>query len=234
MASKLTEDDDNDAPPVQRQGTEASIDAPSLILSSGHEIGVYRDGISGNLTLLSSGDKTPLYFIRCSVFRRKSPDVVMFAGSDDTGEVVGVCGYAALSTSIKVGRGDPSHPNSMEWEELTKTSRDHSAYKFSVWSPGRAERQSYSWKRTHDPNIKDNKSSKLDRRSWKLEDDRTGEVVAAFVARGVLNSWNKMGKFRIVATGEEAWEEWVLLTAIGMYEKARRRALARRDLSWFF
>lgn len=234
MTSSRADSDSNDTPRFQRQVSESSAEIPHPDLPSGREIGVYREGIHGNLKLLSSGEKSPLYFIRCSIFRRNCPDVAIFSGTDDRGEMVGVCGYAAFSTSINVGRGDLAHLSSMKWEEVTKTSRDHSAYKFSVWSRGGTERQSYSWKRTHDPNIKDNKSSRLDRRTWKLEDDTTGEVVAAFVARGVIGSWNKIGIFRIVPTGEEGREEWVLLTGIGMYEKARRRALSRRDLSWFF
>jgi len=232
---------DNDyihAPPPARRDTKSSTLVPeydendlNLIPSPEREIDVYRDGQSGNLQLLLSGDVSSLYYVRCSVFRPGIPDVTIFAGSDKNGAVIGVCNYVAFSTSIKVGRGDPANPNNVEWEEVSKTSRDHSVYKFSVWSR-EEQRKSYSWKRTHDPNIKGTKSSKLDRRSWKLEDDATGQVVAVFASTGI-KSWKKAGKFRLLATEGKEWEEWVVLTCLGLYEKARRRAIARRDLTWF-
>jgi hypothetical protein len=239
MSSNLPGDGLNSAPP-QRRATDSSIagseydqNALNLIPSSELEMGVYRDGVSGNLKLLSSRDKRPLYFIRCSVFRPGIPDVTMFTGNNSSGTVLGVCRYASFSTSINVGRGDPLHPNNMEWEEVAKTSRDHSSYKFSVWSRAH-ERKTYVWKRTRDPSIKGTKSSQIDRRSWKLEDDATGQVVAVFAANGINSSLTKVGKFRLLASEGTEWEEWVLLTCLGMYEKSRRRAIARRDLSWFF
>ena len=240
MSSNLATDDPIPGPQPQRRATDSSIaaseydqNALGLIPSSEHEMGVYREGVSGNLQLLSSRDKAPLYFIRGSLFRPGMPDVTMFAGKDKHGAVVGVCRYAAFSTSINVGRGDPAQPNNMEWEEVVKASRDHSSYKFSVWSRTR-ERKTYSWKRTRDPSIKGTKSSQIDRRSWKLEDDATGQVVAVFAANGIKTSWTKVGKFRLLANEGKEWEEWVLLTCLGLYEKSRRRAIARRDLSWFF
>lgn len=239
MPSSLPGDDRISSAPPRRRATDSSIaaseydqNALGLIPSSEHEIGVYREGVSGNLHL-SSRDKTPLYFIRSSVFRPGIPDVTMFEGKDKNGAVLGVCRYAAFSTSINVGRGDPQQPNDMVWEEVAKTSRDHSSYKFSVWSRDQ-ERKTYSWKRTRDPSIKGTKSSQLDRRSWKLEDDATGQVVAVFAANGINRSWTKVGKVRLLASEGREWEEWVLLSCLGLYEKARRRAIARRDLSWFF
>jgi hypothetical protein len=226
------------APPPARRDARSSTSVPrydendlNLIPSSEREIDVYRDGQNGNLQLLLSGDVSSLYFVRSSLFRPGIPDVTIFAGSDKNGAVIGVCNYAAFSTSIKVGRGDPANPNNVEWEEVSKASRDHSVYKFSIWSR-EEQRKSYSWKRTHDPNIKGTKSSKLDRRSWKLEDDATGQVVAVFASTGI-KSWKKAGKFRLLATEGKEWEEWVVLTCLGLYEKARRRAIARRDLTWF-
>jgi hypothetical protein len=224
----------------QRRDTELSSAASEydqnsldMIPYSEYEMDVYRNSINGNLQLRSSKDKSPLYFMRSSLFRPGVPDVTMYEGSDQNGGVVGVCNFAAFSTSITVGRGDPANPYRMEWEEVSKTSRGHSLYKFSIWAMGE-ERKSYSWKRTRDPNIKGTQSSRVDRRSWKLEYDATGQVVAVFAAYGINKSWKKAGKFRLLAAEGEEWEEWILLIWLGLYEKARRRAIARRDLSWFF
>ena len=61
---------------------------------------------------------------------------------------------------------------------------------------------------------------------------RDGTGSAVFASTGI-KSWKKAGKFQFVASEGKEWEEWILLTCLGLYEKARRRAIARRDLSWF-
>jgi hypothetical protein len=187
--------------------------------------------MGGNRHLVFSEGKPPAYFVRTSIFRPRIPDVTIFAGGDENGAVIGVCMYAAFSRSVMVGRGDPAKPNGVVWERVSKTSRDHSTYKFSIDSQTEA-RKSYVWKRTHDPSIKGTNSSKLDRRSWKLVDDMTGQVLAVFASDGI-KSLKKAGTFRFLASEGKEWEEWTLLTCFGLYEKARRRAMARRDLSWF-
>jgi hypothetical protein len=232
-----SEDDSVLGPPPQRRDTE-SLSSRSeedqndlnLTQSFEYEIGVYCAGVSGDRRLVLSEGKPPAYFVRNSIFRPGIPDVTIFAGSDKSGAVIGVCMYAAFSTSINVGRGDPAKPNEVEWETVSKFSRDHSTYKFSI-GLGPEPRKSYVWKRTHDTDIKGTKSSKLDRRSWKLIDDATGQVVAVFASDGM--NWKKAGSFRFLASGGKDWDEWMLLTCFGVFEKARRRAMARRDWTWF-
>jgi hypothetical protein len=224
--------------PPQRRDTESmtsssgdSTNDVTLTQSSEYEIGVYRTGMSGDRHLVLSEGKAPSYFVRTSIIRPGVPDVTIFAGSDKNGTVIGVCNYAAFSTTVYVGRGDPAKPNEVVWEAISKASRDHSSYKFSIGS-GTEQRKSYVWKRTHDPNIKGTNSSKLDRRSWKLVEDATEQVVAVFGSEGIT-SVKKAGTFRFFTSEGKEWEEWMLLTCFGLYEKARRRAMARRDLSWF-
>lgn len=219
---------DTEAAPSKSDDSQNEL---NRILSSGYEIDVYRVGVNGNRQLVSSEGQSPAYFVRNSVFRPGVPDVTIFAGSDKKGTVVGVCNFAAFSSSVFVGRGDPAKPQEVEWEAASKASRDHSTYQFSIsLRPG--QRKSYMWKRTHDPNIKGTKSSKFNKRSWKLVDDTTGQVVAAFASDG-MKSWKKAGSFRFFASEGKEWEEWMLLACFGLYEKARRRAMARRDMSWF-
>ena len=232
------EDDSIFGPSPHRQDTGSSTstfeDSPNNLhptQSSEYEIGIYRTGITGDRQLVLTEGSPAAYFVRASIFRPGVPDVTLFAGSDKNGAVVGVCNYAAFSRSVIVGRGDPAKPNDVEWETVSKTSRDHSSYQFSVGSRS-GERKSYVWKRTHDPDIKGTQSSKLNRRSWKLVEDATGEVVAVLAAEG-KSSWKKEGSFRFLVSEGREWEEWMLLTCFGVFEKSRRRALARRDLSWF-
>jgi hypothetical protein len=199
--------------------------------SSQQELRVYRCGTCGDRRVVSSSGDHPLYFVQNSAVRPNVPDVTIFAGSDNTGAVIGVCNYTALSSNIIVGRGDPANPSGVVWETLTKSSRDHSIYTFPV-DCGTEARKAYTWKRTHDANLLGRKSWRLNQRSWKLIDDETGSVVAIFAARG-MRPWRNTGEIRFLEYRGKEWEEWVLLTYFGIFEKARRRALARRDLSWF-
>jgi hypothetical protein len=231
------EDDSVRLPPPQRRDTKSSTSTSedgqndlTLTKSCEYEIGVYCEGVSGDRRLVIS-EGPAAYFVRNSIFSPGIPDVTIFAGSDKNGPVVGVCRYAAFSRTVIVGRGDPARPNEVEWEAVSKASRDHSAYKFSIGALTE-QQKSYVWKRTHDPNIKGTNSSKLDRRSWKLLDDATGQVLVVFASEGAT-SWKKAGSLRFYASEGKEWEEWILLTFFGVFEKSRRRAMARRDLTWF-
>ena len=42
------------------------------------------------------------------------------------------------------------------------------------------------------------------------------------------------GTIKLVGGRREIRGQWILLTYLGISEKARRRAMARRDISWFF
>lgn len=208
---------------------DMSLSAPSPSL----EISVRRDGTS-DLQLLCTNDSTMHYYVRNSLLKPGSPPVTLFAGDDKAqGSVIGVCHFPAFSHSIAVGWGNPKvKPNDVHWESVSKISRDHSVYEFSIEDTG-GERQSYRWKRTHDQTLKDSNSTKWNMRSWKLEECSTGEVVAVYAANKIKYG-KDAGTIKLVAGEREVWEQWILLTYLGISEKARRRAMARRDISWFF
>ena len=174
------------------------------------------------------------YFVRNSVLRPGVPPVTLFSGDHKAqGSVVGACHFPAFSHSIAVGLGEPvPNPNDVEWETMCKASRDHSIYEFSI-VVGDGERQFYRWKRTHNPAVKDTNSTKWNMRSWKLEESSTQQVVAVYAANKIKYG-KEAGRMKIVAGNGEEWKHWVLLTYLGLSEKARRRAMARRDISWFF
>ena len=202
--------------------------------SSWLQISVRRDG-TDNLQLLCMDDPTShYYYVRNSIFRPGIPPVTLFAGDHKAPDsVIGACHFPAFSHAIAVGRGNPvPSPNDVEWETVSKASRDHSVYGFSIMVEG-GERQSYQWKRTHDPAVKDSNSMKWNMRSWKLEECSTGQVVAVYAANKIRYG-KEAGRVKLVAGKGEEWEHWVLLTYLGLSEKARRRAMARRDISWFF
>ncbi|KAI4215896.1 MAG: hypothetical protein LQ351_001884 [Letrouitia transgressa] len=212
-----------------KEPTELSLISPSSPLV---QISVRRDGMH-DLQLLCLEDSTPLYYVRNRMFRLHVPAVTLVAGDRKVpGGVIGVCHFAAFSSTIAVGRGDPAlNPHDVQWEKVIKTSRDHSVYEFSFVEEA-GERTSYRWKRTHDPGLKGTSSGKWNMRSWKLEEGGTGQVVAVLAARQI--SYEKeAARLKLISGRGERWEQWVLLTYLGLSEKARRRAMARRDLSWF-
>ncbi|KAI4157731.1 MAG: hypothetical protein LQ342_008049 [Letrouitia transgressa] len=212
-----------------QEPNELSLTSPSSPML---EISVRRDGMH-DLQLFSVEDPTLLYHVRNKMFRLNVPAVTLVAGDRKAqGGVIGVCHFAAFSSAIAVGRGDPAlNPHDVEWETMVKTSRDHSVYEFSFVGEA-GERTSYKWKRTHDPELKGTSSTKWNMRSWKLEEGGTGQVVAVLAARQI--SYGKeAARLKLIAGKGEKWEQWVLLTYLGLSEKARRRAIARRDLSWF-
>ena len=217
---------------------------------SSTQISVRRNGPS-DLQLLCTDDSSPSsspsfssqqYHVRNSLFRPGVPPVTLFSRPDSRkargGIIIGTCHFPAFSHSIVLGRGDPeSHHSDVEWENLSKTSRDHSIYEFSIAIEGEGgglERQSYRWKRTHDVIVREGgNATKWNMRSWKLEESGTRQIVAVYAANKVQYG-KEAGRIKFVAGRSEEWMHWVLLTYLAVSEKARRRAMARRDISWFF
>ena len=214
--------------------TASGADELSLSASSSLSYDIRRDGTS-NLQLFQVSDLRPSYYVRNSMLRPGISPVTLFTERQDSQrKVVGACHFPAFSTTIAVGRGDPhSDPGEVLWETVSKVSRDHSIYEFSTVLAGEKERRTYQWKRTHDPALKDSKCGKWNRRSWKLEDRGSQQVVAVYAAN-MIKFRKEAGTIKLIGRCSEDWEQWVLLTYLGISEKARRRAMARRDISWFF
>ncbi|PVH67820.1 hypothetical protein DL98DRAFT_523109 [Cadophora sp. DSE1049] len=129
---------------------------------------------------------------------------------------------------MKVGVGDSSIDagSNLIWEEITKESKmKHSEYKWTMTVPGTHERRTFIWKRTRNFGL-ESTSAKWASTNFKLIDPQTDEIVANF-ANNSIKQWKKMGKFVIRAQYGEEWEFMVLLTALAIIEKARRRERLR-------
>jgi hypothetical protein len=85
---------------------------------------------------------------------------------------------------------------------------------------GTGGHKAFVWKRTG--HSEDNKHSWS---SWKLVDETTGTDVAAYLNNG-LKSWKKLGKFQYLGDHGKNWELMVLLTGLGIIDRARRRKRA--------
>ena len=235
----MASEDTSTVPPFARKESDFS-----LACSSSTQIAVRRDGMS-DLRLICTDDTPSQYHVRNSLLRPGIPPVTLFSGIDNKaqkgrdgdGAIVGVCHFPAFSHRIAVGRGNPlQNPGDIEWESLDKTSRDHSTYEFAIPVEGGVpgERQSYRWKRTHAAGVREGTSTtKWNMRSWKLEECSTQQIVAVYAAN-TIKYGKEAGRIKFVADRSEEWKQWVLLTYLGLSEKARRRAMARRDISWFF
>jgi len=105
----------------------------------------------------------------------------------------------------------------------------HSTYRWSMTLPGAHGRRAFTWKRTHHFGLEhEGWSAKWASTNFKLVDDQTGEIAANFAHEG-MRHLHKMGKFVIRAEYGREWELMVLLTALAIIEKARRRERARRS-----
>jgi hypothetical protein len=232
-----------DRPTTRERRSSKSSAAPSAnsdielssTTSSFKQLGVYHANWHSDL-IVHDVDDTPIYYVDTSFWTPGKPDVTIRQGGGNIGTPVGVVNYIAFSSDMKVGVGDPTvnHGMEMVWEDLAKTSKiKHNTYQWSmVVDEGLAgessgERRTFVWRRTHHYGLENEaKSAKWATVNFKLEDVRTGDIVANFATTG-MKQWNKMGKFVIQQRYGPEWEFMVLLTGLGIIQKARRRERIR-------
>jgi hypothetical protein len=166
-----------------------------------------------HIQVISEKENNPTYYAEFSLFTPGKPDVTLRAGGDDKGDVVGLT-KLRMSREFKIGIGDPNinGGNDMLWEDVEFQGNRFKDPQY-VWtmSPygGLQNRRSFRWKKTSYLN-------------WKLVDEESGEVRATFQSNG-LKSWSKMGRMKVSGDLGRELETAVMLTMLGMFEKARRR-----------
>lgn len=166
-----------------------------------------------------TADRTPLAYVRSSVFTIGKPDLTYHAGETDQAPIAAVSKFINFSRHCKVGFGDPNDPNII-WEDL-KRHKLTSHYRIEIALNGGA-RKSFMWKRTHNTPIGDDAPSKLSTKNFKLIDEQTEELLAVYVNNGV-KSWEKCGKFQINVDYGAQFDVMVLITGLSLLEKERRR-----------
>lgn len=169
---------------------------------------------------IHTAQKTPHAYIRCSTFTPGKPDLTYHSGETDSAPVTAVCKFINFSRHCKIGLGDPERDANIPWEDLTRHKLT-THYRFEITLPG-GERQAFIWKRTSSVGIGDEKPSRLSTKNFKLQDERSGEVVAVYLNNGV-KSWEKAGKFQIHVDYGVMFDTVVLITGLGLLEKERRR-----------
>lgn len=174
-----------------------------------------------NLRLHSPSVEDGLFFVENSTFTPKKPHVILHAGPDKLGSVLGVAYLSYCGTNM-VGLGDPkSNINSMVWENLSRSSTwTHSRYQFeSIF--GEEGRKPFVWQR-----VRQNPFD--DQGDWELfEDGKPDAVLARYVGVGIFR-WKKRGRIFIHDGYGAAWQLMVLLTGMALIELSRRRARERR------
>jgi hypothetical protein len=219
------------AAPSTNSDIELSSRSPTL---SAKQLGVYYANWHSDL-VVHDVDETPIYYVDTSFWTPGKPDVTICKGGENTGTPVGVVNYIAFSSDMKVGVGYPTvnHGIDMVWEDVAKTSKiKHNTYQWSMVVDDPAgglsgERRTFVWRRTHHYGLENEaKSAKWATVNFKLEDVQTGDIVANFANNG-MKQWNKLGKFVIQQRYGPEWEFMVLLTGLGIIQKARRRERIR-------
>jgi hypothetical protein len=168
-----------------------------------------------------------LYHVDQSLFTKNKPDLTFHEGSDAKGPIVAVSHMPKLSFNCKVGVGDPSSPDSVEWEDLTRESVKASEFRWAISLPESTSRgtpsgrRSFVWKRTHKVGVDGGSVSSVTMRNYKLLDAETEELAAVFTSdRG----FSTCGVLQINVDHGRAFDLMVMVTCLSLYEKARKRA----------
>src|SRR5271156_2803200 len=118
------------------------------------EYGFYYTKYHRHMVICAAEQKTPLYFVEVSQFRRHKPDVTLHtisshsaafdtsgpSFSDDEGSsapIVAVAYFPLPSRNVKIGIGDPANSGvaPLVWEEMKNCKRlTHSEYAFELSS----------------------------------------------------------------------------------------------------
>ncbi|PHH60291.1 hypothetical protein CDD81_1881 [Ophiocordyceps australis] len=174
-----------------------------------------------------------LYYVERSVCRPGKADLTMHLGPDKTAPVAAVCHMPHLSGNLKIGLGDPSRPEAMQWEDMIKQTLTASEYQWAMTDlpqrranldPARTAPLRFAWKRTHSVAADGLSLWSLSTRNYKLIDLDTGQRAAVFTSDRTAT---RCGVLQIDATHGPDFDLMVIATCLGLYEKAYRRSQSR-------
>lgn len=151
------------------------------------------------------------------------PAVKLRLGDSKEGRLLGVAIFVPLSNNIDIGFGDdPENLSTTTWERLENLSTSANTYRLKI-GLGDSFR-TVLWKRTHslDGSSEASIFSKMSMQHLKLVDEATGKLLATYINHIGLSRKNK-GTIKIWDdTGDEAWIQTVLLTALAIIERNGR------------
>ncbi|GES66725.1 hypothetical protein ATEIFO6365_0016001800 [Aspergillus terreus] len=173
---------------------------------------------------ITTDEKAPLAYVRCSTFTIGKPDLTYHAGETEDAPITAVCKFINFSRHCKVGLGNPEDPNTV-WEDLMRHKLT-THYRFEI-TLQTGERRAFVWKRTNSVGIGEETPSKIGAKNFKLQDELTEELVAVYLNNGA-KSWKKSGKFQINVHYGADFDTMVFITGLGLLEKERRRERSRQ------
>ncbi|EAU39531.1 predicted protein [Aspergillus terreus NIH2624] len=173
---------------------------------------------------ITTDEKAPLAYVRCSTFTIGKPDLTYHAGETEDAPITAVCKFINFSRHCKVGLGNPEDPNTV-WEDLMRHKLT-THYRFEI-TLQTGERRAFVWKRTNSVGIGEETPSKIGAKNFKLQDELTEELVAVYLNNGA-KSWKKSGKFQINVHYGPVFDTMVFITGLGLLEKERRRERSRQ------
>ncbi|KAM0439607.1 hypothetical protein ACHAPT_000699 [Fusarium lateritium] len=164
------------------------------------------------------------FYVDVSSFTPGKPDLTLHRGASKDGPIVASCHLPKFSGDLKIGLAGLAGPDSMAWEDITRESvLKASEYRWQTAIPDIATsgNRVLFWKRTHSVGVSGMSPSSLSVRNFKLVDEQTGDILAVFTSDRTLSG---CGVLEIRANHGEQFDVSVLISCIGLYEKARRRS----------
>ena len=172
-------------------------------------------------------DKKPIYFVTNSTFARNTPDVQISVGSEKGGPVIAAARFIKFSPTgkMELALGDPASEitgGDVQWEEFHReTSRKYSTYRFSILVDDR--RRNFLWKRTHNIGHGVKGAEKISLFHYKLIEECQENQILGVYLNSALHNWTKQGQIMMYADLGKDWQTWVLISALSLLEKNRRR-----------
>jgi len=167
-----------------------------------------------------AGARIPLYFAKLSLHRRGEPDVSLHVGPDASGEMLGVV-KMRHSTSLHLCLGDPENHKDAHWEDMVRL-KPMTACKFGMKlarSDGTVDLQ---WSQTRKEADGVTGWDRISPHNRRLVDASSGKLLAVFLDNGA-RSLKKRGKLVLYGSVDSELEAWIMLGAIAITEKDRRR-----------
>ncbi|GLI72328.1 hypothetical protein PoHVEF18_000498 [Penicillium ochrochloron] len=197
--------------------TPAELDETNI----SHTFNIYKPAFRRHYEIKSANEQ-PLYYVNISSFKPNKPELTLHASPSSTSPIIAASKFLKLSSDCKLALGDPDDLTNTQWEDMTRESSIHHRYRFEMAIPdangsGHGERRVFVWKRTHSVKVENTRAFPLSLRSFKMVEERTGQVVAVFSRE---RSITKCGKLQIRVEYGEDFVRMVLISWLSLFEKA--------------
>ncbi|OJJ50774.1 hypothetical protein ASPZODRAFT_11628 [Penicilliopsis zonata CBS 506.65] len=183
---------------------------------------VNKSSFQRHYEIASANNQTLLYG-DVSVYTPHKPDLTLHAGTNTHAPIVAVSRFGKLTSTLKIGLGDPNNVQGVEWEDLKRQNLRATEYGWQMtlrYSDGSRERRAFTWKRTHHAAVDGMTASSLSPRNYKLVDPLTGQLLAVFTSD---RSLHKCGDLQINVNYGPDFDTMVFITYLSIHEKVRRR-----------